>query len=119
MAAYRATVHDSIGFRPNRLFLGCEVRMPIDMSMGLPLSVSICNTSVDDFLTKQRERVEKAYRLAREHLRNAAQRHKLAYDTRESRSLTFLWAISYGTTTRGGIHNVRPNCNNVMLALTS
>ena len=54
MAAYRATVHDSTGFRPNRLFLGREVRMPIDLSMGLPLSVSLCNASVDDFVLEQR-----------------------------------------------------------------
>jgi len=37
MAAYRATPHESTGYSPNRLFLGREVRMPLDLVMGLPV----------------------------------------------------------------------------------
>jgi len=36
MAAYRASPHESTGFSPNKLFLGREVRMPLDLVMGLP-----------------------------------------------------------------------------------
>ena len=36
MAAYRASPHTSTGFSPNRLFLGRETRMPLDLVMGVP-----------------------------------------------------------------------------------
>ena len=36
MAAYRASPHSSTGFSPNKLFLGRENRMPLDLLMGLP-----------------------------------------------------------------------------------
>ena len=37
LAVYRASLHSSTGFTPNRLFLGREVRLPIDLVMGLPV----------------------------------------------------------------------------------
>jgi transposase InsO family protein len=37
MAAYRASPHSSTGLSPNRLFLGRENRMPLDLIMGLPV----------------------------------------------------------------------------------
>ena len=36
LAAYRASPHESTGFTPNRLFLGREVRMPLDVMLDLP-----------------------------------------------------------------------------------
>jgi len=36
LAAYRASPHESTGFTPNRLFLGREVRMPLDLLLDLP-----------------------------------------------------------------------------------
>jgi len=35
LAAYRASVHESTGFTPNRLFLGREVRLPVAFSYGV------------------------------------------------------------------------------------
>ena len=37
-AAYRASVHSNTSFSPNRLILGREVRAPLDVVLGLPLS---------------------------------------------------------------------------------
>ena len=34
VAAYRATVHEATGMTPNRVFLGHEVRLPIDLALG-------------------------------------------------------------------------------------
>jgi len=36
MAAYRASPHGSTGYSPNRLFLGRETRMPLDLIIGAP-----------------------------------------------------------------------------------
>jgi len=82
MAAYRASPHSSTGFTPNRLFLGRENRMPLDLVMGLPLQESVGDATVDDFVVDQREKAETAYRTAREHLGVAAERRKKAYDAR-------------------------------------
>jgi len=34
MAAYRASKHDSTGYSPNRLIMGRETRMPVDIVYG-------------------------------------------------------------------------------------
>ena len=45
MAAYRASPHSSTGFTPNRLFLGRENRMPLDLVMGLLLQEAVGDTT--------------------------------------------------------------------------
>jgi len=82
MAAYRASPHSSTGFSPNRLFLGRENRMPLDLVKGLPLEEVHSDATVDDFIVRQHELAESAYRVAREQLQAAAQRRKRAYDVR-------------------------------------
>ena len=81
MAAYRASPHEATGFSPNRLFLGREVRMPLDLVMGLPLDEFQC-VNVDEFVEKSQEQMASAYAIAREHLGVAAQRRKTTYDIR-------------------------------------
>lgn len=82
MSAYRATVHNSTGYSPNRLFLGRENRMPIDVAMGLDPRDNPEAESTDDFVQRQQDVAEESYRLAREHLGQSAERRKCAYDTR-------------------------------------
>ena len=82
MAAYRASPHSSTGYSPNRLFLGRENRMPIDLLMGLPPREVNGNQSVHDFVANQQELADKAYQLVRQHLRVNAERRKVAYDAR-------------------------------------
>lgn len=36
MAAYRATVHETTGYSPNKLLLGKENRKPIGLIFGIP-----------------------------------------------------------------------------------
>ena len=86
MAAYRAAVHSSTGYTPNRLFLGRENRMPVDLAMGLPLHESVGPETVDDFVARQHEMTERAYRLVRDHLHVNAERRKTAYDLRVRKS---------------------------------
>jgi hypothetical protein len=82
MAAYRASPHSSTGFSPNRLFLGRENRMPLDLVMGLPPEEKDDGESIDAFVLRQQELADAAYELAREQLQVAAERRKVAYDVR-------------------------------------
>ena len=82
LAAYRGTPHESTGFSPNRLFLGREVRMPIDLVMGLPPDEIKDNLDVHEYLKKLQSDASKAYQLARNHLRASAERRKKEYDIR-------------------------------------
>ena len=86
MAAYRASPHSSTGYSPNRLFLGRENRMPVDVAMGLPREEVNGGQHVDDYVAVHQERAESAYRLVREHLKENAQRRKVAYDVRVKKS---------------------------------
>ena len=79
LAAYRATPHESTGMTPNKIFLGHEVRMPIDLVMGLPPEDDSYRTPDDYLATLQRNSAE-AFELARKHLRASAERRKRHYD---------------------------------------
>jgi hypothetical protein len=50
MAAYRASCHGSTGYTPNRLFLGRETCMPLDLVMGVIDSDARTEKSVDEFI---------------------------------------------------------------------
>jgi hypothetical protein len=82
MAAYRASVHSATGFSPNRLFLGRETRMPLDLVMGTPIEDDGQPRSVDAYVQKIKEETEEAYEIARRELRVAAERRKKTYDIR-------------------------------------
>ena len=82
LAAYRATPHESTGLTPNKLFLGHEVRMPIDLIMGFPPEESYEDMSAHDYLVKLHQDASEAYQLARKHLRASAERRKKVYDVR-------------------------------------
>jgi len=82
MAAYRASPHETTGYSPNRLFLGREVRMPLDLVMGLHLDEGKQTDNIDEFVQRTQEQMASAYDLARQHLGAAAQRRKDTYDVR-------------------------------------
>jgi len=82
LAAYRATPHESTGMSPNRLFLGHEVRMPIDVVMGIPPDEENVAATPHEYLKKLQNDASDAYRLAREKLRASAERRKRHYDVK-------------------------------------
>lgn len=82
LAAYRASPHSSTGMSPNRLLLGRENRMPLDLVMGLPVIEGDGNENLDNYVAEMKERAEEAYCRAREHLQTAAERRKTDYDIR-------------------------------------
>jgi len=82
MAAYRASVHEATGYSPNRLFLGREVRMPLDLVMGLPPDSDRQVSSMDGFVQQTQEQMTSTYDIVRQHLGVTAQRRKDTYDVR-------------------------------------
>jgi len=67
---------------PNKLFLGHEVRMPIDVVMSLPPDEENMAGTPLDYLDKIQSDASDAYRLAREKLRASAERRKRHYDVK-------------------------------------
>ena len=82
MTAYRSTVHSSTNFTPSLLFLGREVRMPIDLVMGLPPDDEFEAVDYDEFVVEMRRRADFSYAKAREILGNAASQRRQRYDIR-------------------------------------
>ena len=65
---------------PNKVFLGHEMCMPIDLVMGLPSEADgVCRTHSDYLNQLQRDSAE-PFQLARKHLRDSAERRKRSYD---------------------------------------
>ena len=82
LAAYRATAHSSTGFTPNRLFLGREVRLPVDLIMGLPVEDGPASQTTDEYVANLQQQSMAAFELARKHLHANAERRKATYDIR-------------------------------------
>jgi len=82
MAAYRASPHSSTGYSPNRLFLGRETRMPLDVIMGMSTEDDGEPRSTDVYVQKMKENAEISYEIARKELQVAAERRKRTYDIR-------------------------------------
>ena len=117
LSAYRATPHESTGMTPNKLFLGHEVRMPIDLLMGLPTEESGEGMSAHDYLIKLHQNATEAYQLARKHLRASAERRKRHYDIRVKTEHLKL-EIGCSTITRDDISRGQQNGRNRILVLT-
>jgi len=82
MAAYRATPHKSTGYSPNRLFLGHEVRMPLDVVISLSAEHSTLHESPHGYLAQLHQHTSEAYALARRRLRACAEQRKKYFDLR-------------------------------------
>jgi predicted aspartyl protease/transposase InsO family protein len=80
MAAYRSSKHETTQYSPNYLMLGREVRAPVDVVYGS--SETPAATASDNYAEELDNRLQRAYRLVREHLKVAAERNKKYYDLR-------------------------------------
>jgi transposase InsO family protein len=82
-AAYRATPHETTGFSPNLLMLGREVRLPAEIMFGTGKAHPDEEvSSYGDYVSKLRERFQKAHDITRTHLQAAANRRKEYYDAK-------------------------------------
>ena len=77
--AYRSTVLESTKFSPNKLMLGREINLPLDVIVGHPPSATS-----EQCYVKFIEWVKKVMCVAHEHLKKAALRQKRNYDKRVS-----------------------------------
>ena len=78
VAAYHATPHKSTGLTPNQLMFGREVVMPIDLMIGQPKDIN--PITYGEYNERQRETIEKAFKIARKGLEKAAITQKKNYD---------------------------------------
>ena len=81
--AYRSSQHESTKYTPNRLMLGREVNLPIDIVFGRPEEEALDET---EYVQRLRERMEEAHRHARKHLQKSSIRQKKNYDRLSSGS---------------------------------
>ena len=77
--AYRSTVHESTKFSPNRLMLGREMNLPLDVMVGAPPS-SNTSTCYVQYVEWVKNAVRKSFAAAYEHSTKAAERQKKNYD---------------------------------------
>ena len=78
-AAYRATVHPSTGFTPNFLMLGRETTTPTDVQFP---RLSRPSRDIPLYVQELQERMAHCYEIARQELRQAAERQQKSHDTR-------------------------------------
>ncbi|KAJ8028018.1 hypothetical protein HOLleu_30139 [Holothuria leucospilota] len=83
LMAYRSSVHESSGFTPNKLMLGREVTLPIELMLGLPEG-SQPPSSYSQYVYDLSEQFSAAFQLAREKSSQSQRRQKRNYDARIS-----------------------------------
>ena len=79
--AVRSSVHDSLGYSPNELVFGHNVRGPLGLFKEQCLSEPK-TTNILDYVVKMRERLDVAVRAARENLKETQSMMKDQYDTK-------------------------------------
>ena len=92
-AAYRSTVHPSTGFTPNKLMLGREVNLPVDIIF--PRKLPPPHEELHEYVAEMRDRMEECFELARECLSMTAERQKRDYDTRACENMYGLGQLVY------------------------
>ena len=79
LLAYRSSVHSSTKQTPAMLMLGREIHLPVDLMFQDPSDTA---TTVPDYATNLRDRLQHAYKNARKSGATAQNRQKTLYDKR-------------------------------------
>ena len=84
MMAYRSTPHRSTGLTPNKLMLGREIELPIDLAFGTPQDEE--EVTPADYAVLLGESIQRAHELARASLKKSTERQKRDYDMKAEKS---------------------------------
>ena len=78
MMAYRSSVHSTLGVSPSEMMLGRQIRLPINLALGIPETrTSICKNEYAYQLEKQ---LVSIHDVAQKHIQLASNRMKRYYD---------------------------------------
>ena len=77
MMAYRASVHETTQFTPNRLMLNHETNLPIDLMVGAPPETPTCLVHYVEWV---KDAAEHAFEFVQRNLKVGAQRQKRLYE---------------------------------------
>ena len=82
-AAYRSCEHETTGYTPNRLMLGREVFLPIQLTLGsLPQDSNNEACVVNEYVADLQDKMHDTFVHVREHLQKAQNTQKRDYDSR-------------------------------------
>jgi transposase InsO family protein len=88
MMAYRASVHESTGFTPNRLMFGREVRLPVDLVYPTPVTDGQ-NRGLENYVRDLQETTADVFDVVRQKLGSAAQSREDRYNCKTKSSPNF------------------------------
>ena len=79
MMACRSTSQETTNISPNRMMMGREIRLPIDLLFGNPPD-ELVQTLETEYIQDLQERLHLGHKWARVHLKRGAERQKKIYD---------------------------------------
>jgi hypothetical protein len=86
MMAYRSAVQDTTGYSPNRMMLGREAEIPLDLVVGKPPGEDGVTTGVAH-VEDMREKMEEVHNVARARMQIRSDRQKRNYDLKAQRRI--------------------------------
>ena len=85
MMAYRSSIHASTGHTPNKMTLGRETTLPIQVVFGKPDDAK--ERGVEDYLKALEENLKRAHEIARKSMKTKSMLQKKHYDLRARRQI--------------------------------
>lgn len=80
--AYNCTRNESTGYSPFFLLFGRHPRLPIDLAFGLQRNQEKTTRTRDEYVTRWKQQMERAYDIATKNMGQTADRRKQQYDKR-------------------------------------